>query len=63
VKELKTVRMINGVGRLVPVARKDTQESEICLIDYAHCPQHDLCWIADFGSGCDSKDNCFVDTN
>ncbi len=60
---MKALRLMNGSARVTPVQRKDTRESEICLIDYAHCPSHDICWLVDIGSGCDSQDSCFIDTN
>lgn len=63
VVSVKAMRLVNGAPGFVPFEGKDTTDSEICLIDYAHCPTRDLCWIIDFGSGCDTQDNCIIDTN
>ena len=57
-RHLRLAGGANVVGS--PVHRGES--SDICLIDYAHCPHGDTCWIVDFSSGCESSDSCFIDT-
>jgi hypothetical protein len=57
---MRHLRAANGVHQPVPAAEREA--SEICLVDYSHCPNADLCWIADFDNGCVTADSCIVDT-
>jgi hypothetical protein len=52
---------VAGCARLV-VPAAEREASDLCLVDYSHCPNADLCWIADFDGGCNSVDNCIFDT-
>ncbi|MBN2565381.1 MAG: hypothetical protein JXB46_06690 [Candidatus Eisenbacteria bacterium] len=58
---MKHLRVVNGTCLVVPAQRKEA--SEMCLVDYSHCPVRDLCWIADFEGGCPSADSCVVDVS
>jgi hypothetical protein len=58
---MRHLRAVNGSCVVVPSARRN--ESEICFIDYASCPNRDTCWVLDLGSGCNQKDGCIIDTN
>ena len=57
---MRHLRVANGSVRSVPTARRES--SEICLVDYSHCPNADVCWLLDFNGGCDTSDNCIIDT-
>lgn len=57
---MKHLRIANTPVGSVPTARREA--SEICFVDYSHCPNADLCWLADFDSGCVTADSCIVDT-
>lgn len=59
---MKHLRLANGSATGLAGARRDSSVSEICLVDYSHCPQSDLCWLIDAGCGCQERDNCIVDT-
>ena len=54
------MKVAGGLARSVPVARREA--SDICLVDYSHCPNADLCWLLDFDNGCVTADSCIVDT-
>ena len=56
---MKHLRMANGSRLHVPTAKKES--SDMCLLDYSHCEQSDICWILDTDTGCSSSDNCIVD--
>ena len=58
---LRHLRLANATAA-VGSARKGDR-AEVCLVDYASCPVSDVCWVIDFGSGCDQRDNCLVDTS
>jgi hypothetical protein len=58
---VKHLTAVNGTTLLIPAARKES--SEICFVDYSHCPEHDLCWLIDVNGSCTSTDNCIIDTN
>ncbi len=57
---MRHLRVANGAVRSVPVAKREA--SEICLVDYAHCPNADLCWLFDLDDGCVTADSCIIDT-
>ena len=57
---MKHLKVANGFGRSVPGARREA--SDICLVDYSHCPNADVCWIFDFDNGCTTADSCIIDT-
>ncbi len=57
---MKHLKVANGFGRSVPGARREA--SDICLVDYSHCPNADVCWIFDFDNGCTTVDSCIIDT-
>ncbi len=56
---MKHLKVANGFGRSVPGARREA--SDICLVDYSHCPNADVCWIFDFNGGCPTADSCVID--
>ena len=58
---MKHLSAVNGSSVVVPASSRN--ESEFCLIDYAHCPTRDTCWVLDLGSSCDPHDGCIIDTN
>jgi hypothetical protein len=53
------LRVVNGGSLVVPSEGKEA--SDICLVDYSHCPTRDLCWVVDIDNGCVSADSCVVD--
>jgi hypothetical protein len=57
---MRHLKVANGIRPGVPAAEREA--SEICLVDYAHCPNADLCWIADLDGGCVTADSCIIDT-
>jgi hypothetical protein len=59
VRRLRHLRVANGPAGGVPVARRAV--SDVCLVDYSHCPVGDTCWLMDFDNGCDSSDTCIID--
>ena len=59
---MKHLKVANG-SLVVVGAGKESEVSETCLVDYAHCPESDVCWLIDAGSGCNKRDNCIIDTN
>ena len=59
VRAMKHLRVANGSALAVPVARRSV--SDICLVDYSHCPVGDTCWLMDFDTGCDTSDSCIID--
>lgn len=58
-REVKHLRAANGSALAVPVVGKAV--SDVCLVDYSHCPVGDTCWLIDFDTGCDSSDSCIID--
>jgi hypothetical protein len=44
------------------VANQQVEEGEYCLVDYSSCPTSDVCWLMDMDNGCESRDNCIIDT-
>lgn len=58
---MRHVKLANGSAVGFPAAERQS-DSEICFVDYSHCPESDLCWLMDLGAGCSSKDNCIIDT-
>lgn len=59
VRAMKHFRVANGFGPVSPGSRREA--SEICLVDYSHCPNADLCWLFDLDNGCVTADSCIVD--
>lgn len=56
---MKHLKAANGRPAAGPVARREA--SDICLVDYSHCPNADVCWLFDLDNGCDTADNCIID--
>lgn len=63
VMSLRHVRLANAVCSRTPGSARKGEHAELCLVDYASCPVSDVCWIVDFDSGCDQRDNCLIDTS
>ena len=57
---MRHLKVANGTGLVVPAAAREA--SEICLVDYSHCPNADVCWVLDFNGNCDTSDSCIIDT-
>jgi hypothetical protein len=59
------MRHLTLANRWQPIRRPagKSPDSDMCLVDYAHCPTSDVCWLIDVGSGCDAHDGCIIDTN
>jgi hypothetical protein len=56
---MKHLRLVNTARVVLPVAGKEA--SDICLVDYSHCPVRDLCWVIDAEGGCVTADGCIFD--
>jgi hypothetical protein len=56
---MRHLRVVNGTTLTVPLENKET--SDICLVDYSHCPARDLCWVVDADNGCVTSDGCIFD--
>jgi hypothetical protein len=56
------LRLASRLARPAERAHETTQ-SEVCLVDYAHCSERDTCWIIDFSSNCEGHDGCLIDTS
>jgi hypothetical protein len=62
VRTMRHLRLANGSNAVTPSAAKDSQESDMCFVDYSHCSASDICWLFDLGCGCANHDNCIIDT-